>query len=130
MSPDAGPWPTTERKAPPVPKDLGAEGRAAWRRLSARYVFAVHELDLLGEYCRTLDLLTALRAELAAGALTVHSPQAGPMGNRMLAEIRSSQGELRKLAEAIGFPDPAAELPAMGPAARAGNRRRRTHRAG
>ena len=129
MSAEAGPWPGTERKAPPAPKDLAADGRAAWRRLTGKYEFAPHEADLLREYCLTLDVLGRLRAELAAGKLTVHSPQAGPVANRMLAEIRATQAELRKLAEAIGFPDPAAGLPAMGPAAR-GDRRRRSHRAG
>ena len=128
-SPAASPWSEPQRKAPSPPKDLAADGRTAWRRLTAKYEFAVHELDLLAEYCRTLDMLAALRKELAAGPLTVHSPQAGPMINRAVDAIRAAQGELRRLAEAIGFPDPADALPAVAPTARGGDRRRRSHRA-
>jgi HAMP domain-containing protein len=94
---------------PAAPRSLGKAGRAAWRMLCSEYVFAPGEVGLLTEYCANLDMLALLRAELAAGELTVISPQAGPVVNRMIAEIRASQAELRKLAEALRFREQAVD---------------------
>jgi hypothetical protein len=42
-------------------------------------------------------MITRLRKELAAGPLIVHSPQAGQVVSRPVAEIRAQQAELRHL---------------------------------
>src|SRR6266581_3118261 len=122
-SSQASTWPAAAPNAPAPPRGLAAGGRAAWKRLTKRYEFAPHELDLLREYCMTLDMIGLLRKELAGGPLTVHSPQAGPVVARPVAEIRAQQAELRRLAEAIGFPDPAAGLPVVRRPAGARDRR-------
>jgi hypothetical protein len=61
----------------------------------------------------TLDMAGCAR-NWRPGAPIVHSPQAGPVMSRPVAEIRTQQAELRKLAEVIGFPDPAAGCPRCG----------------
>lgn len=93
---------------PAPPRSLGAPGRAEWRRLCAQYVFAPGEVGLLAEYCANIDVIAALRAELAKGPLIVNSPQAGPVVARPVAEIRACQAEMRKLAEVLRFRELAA----------------------
>lgn len=90
-------------RVPPVPRALGKEGRAEWKRLCSQYVFAPGEIGLLTEYCANVDMIAALRAELAGKPMIVNSPQAGPVVARPVAEIRACQGELRKLAELLRF---------------------------
>jgi hypothetical protein len=92
-----------DTRIPPAPRSLGKPGRAEWKRLHSEYRFAPGELALLTEFCRTVDLIALLRAELDVGDLIVHSPQAGPVVARPVAEIRACQAELRKLAEALRF---------------------------
>lgn len=101
-----------------------------WRGLVGRYEFTPPELVLLAEYCRTADLLARLREEQATSPLTVESKVHGRVASPLLAAIAAAQAELRRLHAALAFPDPALALPAVGPAARGGDRRRRTHRAG
>jgi phage terminase small subunit len=90
-------------RAPAPPRTLEKAGKAEWKRLCAQYVFAAGELNLLAEYCANVDMIALLRAELAATSVTVHSPQAGDVMNRAIAEIRAQQGEMRKLAELLRF---------------------------
>jgi phage terminase small subunit len=98
-----------DARMPSAPSSLGKPGRNEWKRLTSGYIFSPGELGLLGEYCAVFDVIALLRAELAAGSLTVNSPQAGPVINRAVAEIRACQGELRKLAELLRFRDLAAD---------------------
>ena len=95
-------------RIPAPPRSLGVQGRAEWRRLCARYVFAPGEVGLLAEYCANMDTIARLRAELDKGPLIVNSPQAGPVVARPVAEIRACQGEMRKLAELLRFRELAA----------------------
>jgi hypothetical protein len=64
---------------------------------------------LLSEYCANVDMIALLRAELDGKPLIVHSPQAGPVVARPVAEIRACQAELRKLAELLRFRELAAD---------------------
>jgi len=101
---DAKPQPSADdARMPPAPRSLGKAGRAEWRRLHSEYVFAPGEVGLLAEFCANIDIIELLRAELAAGKVTVHSPQAGDVVNRCIGEIRACVGEMRKLAEALRF---------------------------
>jgi hypothetical protein len=90
-----------DTRIPTAPSSLGKPGRNEWKRLCSASIFSPGELGLPGEYCGVVDMIALLRAELAAGSLTVNSPQAGPVINRAVAEIRASLAELRKLAELL-----------------------------
>ena len=105
-------------RIPAPPRSLGAPGRAEWRRLCAQYVFAPGEVALLTEFCANVDLLARLRAELDKGPMVVNSPQAGPVANRMIGEIRACQDTMRRLAELLRFRElaaaaEAAQFPAL-----------------
>ena len=100
---------SSDTRIPSAPRSLGKEGRTEWRRLCSQYNFAPGEISLLAEYCASIDMLAALRAALVGQSLTVYSPQAGDVANRLLAEIRMTQAELRKLAELLRFRELAVE---------------------
>jgi hypothetical protein len=66
------------------------------------------ELELLAEACRTLDELDALRRAVAKEGATVAGSQGQPRAHPALAELRQGRGELRRLLDSLGIPQPLA----------------------
>ena len=90
-------------KPPEPPVGLGPAGRARWRQLTASVEFQPHELVILEEACRVVDVLARLRRRRPSPKTDV--------------EIRLQQEQLRKLLGGISWPDDAGNLSAWGRAA-------------
>lgn len=79
-----------ENPPPKPPAGLGAAGAARWRRLTAALEFQPHELIVLEEACRVVDVLARLRRR-----------KTDPKND---IEIRLQQEQLRKLLGGINWP--------------------------
>jgi hypothetical protein len=55
-----------EPRRPPAPTGLQAGGRAFWRAIVSEFELVDHELVILKEACRTIDLLDSLQAAIDA----------------------------------------------------------------
>lgn|SRR5690606_24895673 len=96
---------TNGRPPLPRPPGLGERGGAEWDRLTALYVFRPDEVQVVREYCRTLDVLERLHEALADAPTMVHSPSQGEVPNRLFTEIRQQRLTLRGLASSLALPD-------------------------
>jgi len=106
---------------------LAEAGRDFWSEVTATYALRPDELRLLGEACRTLDDLAALRAELAASGGMVTTGSTGqPRAHPLIAEVRAHRLVLVRVLDQLALPDdegvPGA-TPAARRAARAANER-------
>lgn len=66
------------------------------------------ELELLAQACRTLDELDVLRRAVAKEGATVAGSQGQRRAHPALSELRLGRGELRRLLDALGIPQPLA----------------------
>lgn len=89
-----------EKPSPKPPADLGAAGAARWRQLTVALEFQPHELIVLEEACRVVDVLARLRRRRASATTDV--------------EIRLQQEQLRKLLGGIAWPADEADLSKWG----------------
>ena len=62
---------------PEPPPKLKTAGRKLWRSTVTAFVLEPHELALLKEACRCVDVLDALKAVLDSEAVLDDSPMAG-----------------------------------------------------
>ncbi len=85
------------------PAGLRAPGRALWRAIVTDYVLSRHELVLLLQACRTVDLLDALEAEVRSEGAIVESPQ-GRRANPAAVEARQQRIVLARLLTALRIP--------------------------
>lgn len=97
-------------RAPRPPSDLKARSRGArfWRAVVAEFEPSPVELELLGEACRTLDELDALRRAVATDGPIVTGSRAQPRTHPGLVELRQGRAELRRLLDALSIPVPLA----------------------
>jgi hypothetical protein len=82
---------------------LRAQGKALWRSLTADYELGDHELSLLLQAARTVDLLDDLEAEIRSGGALVDSPQ-GRKANPAAVEARQQRLALARLLAALRIP--------------------------
>ncbi|MFI7618030.1 hypothetical protein ACIBP6_43105 [Nonomuraea terrae] len=68
-------------------------------------MFRTDELQVVREFCRTLDVLERLAEELQDAPTMVKSPSQGLVPNRLFAEIRQQRLALRGLASSLALPD-------------------------
>lgn len=102
------------RRIPPVPRGMGARGRAFWRDVHATWELNRDELEILVEVCRTLDQVDALRATLAEDGFMVPGSQGQPRVHPAVREINASRALLGKLLAQLGLPGPEDEqMPTM-----------------
>ena len=86
--------------APNPPSDLVARGRGRrfWRSVTSEFEADPHDLELLAEGCRMLDLLDAIRDELDDQPLLLDGRT-----NPLLVESRLIRAELRLLLGRFGW---------------------------
>lgn len=85
------------------PRDLGAEGRALFRRIEAwrvehHLLLDPHEEPQVAELCRTVDRLAAIRGALGAVEVT------DPVWARLASEERQQRLAYGRQVSALGFP--------------------------
>lgn len=74
-----------------------------WRAITAGFELDEHELTLLREAARTVDLLDALEAEVKRAGAVVDSPQ-GRKANPAAVEARQQRLTLARLLVALRIP--------------------------
>jgi hypothetical protein len=90
---------------PKAPAGLGMSGRALWRALCAKYVFAPREVAVLALAARQADMVAALEALLAAEGLVVTGAAGQPRLNAVVTELRQCRLALAKLLGELALPD-------------------------
>ncbi len=91
------------RRGPNPPAGAGKAGTALWRAVLAEYELEEHELLLLREAVRTVDVLDDLTAQVAADGSVVESPQ-GTKAHPALVEARQQRIALARLLAALRLP--------------------------
>lgn len=93
------------------PSDLAPRGRGRrfWRSILKTYELRPDELELLAEGCRMLDLVEALRVEVAEAGVTLSGSRGQPITNPALVELRQQRQELRLLLARLDLPDETGE---------------------
>lgn len=93
----------TSQKIPPVPKGVKDAGSRLWRSVLAGYDLEEHELALLLEAARTVDLLDELDAAVRVDGALVQSPQ-GLKAHPAATEARQQRITLARLLAALRVP--------------------------
>jgi hypothetical protein len=91
------------RRGPNPPAGAGKAGTALWRAVLTEYELEEHELLLLREAVRTVDVLDDLTARVAADESVVESPQ-GTKAHPALVEARQQRIALARLLAALRLP--------------------------
>ena len=96
---------TTENaeNPPRPPTGTGAAGRRLWVSVVSDYEMDEHELAVLTEATRTVDLLDELDAAIRSEGAIVDSPQ-GRRANPAVVEARQSRVVLARLLAALRMP--------------------------
>ncbi len=93
----------TEEKRPNPPSGTRAAGRRLWVSVLAGYELEEHEMALLVEAVRTVDLLADLDAAVRKEGAIVESPQ-GRKANPAAVEARQQRIALARLLAALRLP--------------------------
>lgn len=96
---------TSETKIPRPPSRLGKAGRRLWRAVHQQYDMEQHEVELLSEACRTLDVIGDLDQVLAEAGPTTVGSTGQPVVHPALQEARLQRALLAKLLGQLGLPD-------------------------
>jgi hypothetical protein len=102
-----------KKQIPAPPKGTGVNGAKLWRDLLGKYEFEQHELALLSEMVRTVDLLDQLAAIAAREGLMVEGPH-GSKPHPAVVEARQSKIALARLTAALRLPAGDENDPAVG----------------
>lgn len=94
---------TRKPRIPTAPTGTGSPGRALWRSVLDEYELEEHEMALLREAVRTVDLLHRLDVLVRKLGPTVASPQ-GIKSNPAVVEARQQRIALARLIAALRLP--------------------------
>jgi len=92
-----------KREIPAPPKGTRANGRKLWADVLSKYELEQHELALLGEIVRTIDLLDQLAAVAAREGLMVEGAW-GSKPHPAVTESRQQKIALARLTAALRLP--------------------------
>lgn len=90
-------------KAPSPPPNTGKAGKALWRAVLDEYDLEEHEMLLLREAVRTVDVLDQLTELVANDGAVISSPQ-GDKAHPALVEARQQRITLARLLAALRLP--------------------------
>jgi hypothetical protein len=88
-----------------TPTGLKPGGKRLWSSIVDEFDLRADELRVLEDACRESDLVDALQAELAKGALTVLGSQGQPVANPMVAELRQHRAVFQRLVASLKLPE-------------------------
>lgn len=100
-------------QTPGPPRGTRVNGAKLWRDVTSRYVLEEHELALLRETVRTVDLLDELAAITAREGLMVEGPH-GSKPHASVVEARQARIALARLTAALRLPAGDENNPAAG----------------
>lgn len=98
-------------KAPKPPRDLGARGRALWRRITTQVAedgleLDKRELELLRCAATETDMLNIIETAFAGQPAVVKGAQGQLVAHPLLGEARRSRAAIASLLKQIGLVDP------------------------
>ena len=93
----------TQSKPERAPAGTGPAGRRLWTAILSEYDLEEHELLLLRESVRTVDLLDSLEATVKAEGTVIDSPQ-GRKAHPAAVEARQQRIALARLLTALRLP--------------------------
>ena len=85
---------------------FGPRGKAFRDGILAVYTLSPAETELLDQAARTVDLIAAMDAELAASKLTVAGSTGNPRPHPLLASVAEQRRLLGRLVDSMGLPQP------------------------
>jgi hypothetical protein len=88
-----------------TPSGLGAKSRKVWRGITDEYDLGPHELRMLEDACREMDLVDRIEKELAAGDLVVEGSQRQPVASPLAQEVRQHRAVIARLFAALRLPE-------------------------
>lgn len=94
----------TDNKKPRPPRGLAPAGRRLWSDLLAVYELDPHELRLLVELCRQVDLVEDLQTAIDADGVMVATGTGGRKVNPAAVELRHGRLVVARLAAALRLP--------------------------
>src|SRR5664279_4290639 len=86
------------------PTGLGTAGKRLWRAVLEPYELDEHELLLLREACRTVDVLDRLHEEAAAAPVTVENFRGDQVAHPAMTEARQQRITLTRLLASLRLP--------------------------
>ena len=96
---------TTKKRINNQPSNLNQAGRELWGAVTGQYDLAGHELAILGQACRVLDLAESLsRRVKREGAMSVGS-QGQQVVHPLLSEARQQRALFGQLMRTLALPD-------------------------
>ncbi|WP_344427100.1 hypothetical protein [Pseudonocardia ailaonensis] len=111
----------------PEPAGLGPRGSKFWSRTASSFEVGAHELELLVEIARQLDLLAALEEQLAKDGVVSTGSTGQVVAHPAVAALHTGRQLLGRLMSQLSFPDEdgqaAVESPATATARKAANTR-------
>lgn len=94
---------TGGQSSPSTPRGLGTAGRKLWDSSTTEFEWAMHELAMLEEACRTRDRIVQLDKQVADDGLMLASSQ-GSRVHPGVAEARQQRLTLARLLATLGIP--------------------------
>ncbi|MBD2894776.1 hypothetical protein amrb99_37040 [Actinomadura sp. RB99] len=91
-------------KVPRAPSGTGSSGRRLWSEVLGEYELEEHELALLREMVRTVDLLDDLDAQVRKDGLMVETAGGGRRVHPAAVEARQTRIALARLSAALRLP--------------------------
>lgn len=90
---------------PRPPAGTLAAGKRLWTSILDRYELEEHEMALLVEMVRTVDVLTRLDTTIRAEGVTIDGGESGPKVHPAVVEARQQRQALARLRAALRLPE-------------------------
>ncbi len=90
---------------PVTPEGLGSKAEDVWRDTVDKYELRGHELRILEDACREVDLIERMQTALAATPLIVEGSQGQPVESPLVKEIRQHRVTYQRLVGALKLPE-------------------------
>lgn len=88
----------------PAPRDLRTAGTALWRKLVREFQFNSAEIELLHQFCVTVDEIAAMRADLSEMGMVTMGSKNQPVMNPLLSALVAHRKLADQLVTALGLP--------------------------
>ncbi len=95
----------TQRSVPPPPKGAKTAGKTLWRALCGDYDFEQHELALLREAVRLVDLLDELQNAVVADGAVIVDSKGDTKVHPAAVEARQSRLALARVLAVLRLPE-------------------------
>lgn len=99
----------TKKKMPGAPPALQKAGTDLWEATAKVYDLSGHELALLAQACRTLDVCEGLWRAVKKQGYSVQGSMGQTVANPLLQELRQQRSLFASLVRALDLPDVEAE---------------------